>query len=441
MKSKNILSIKVLFLLIVILFQQKTYSQVAGNALQFDGVNDFVNIGNANLNLNHSLAVMAWIKWDVDPSTGNNFATIISNNSSQSQNDGQFYISHNNNNSFFEFGISTNGGKKSVTSKTSPAKGIWYNIAGIYDNSKIIIYVNGIPEDSVALTGNIIPFSNNMNLTIGESAKNANNYRRFKGIIDNVTVWNKAFTKLEIQSMFNLAFTGNEPGLVAYWNMNEPSGTTVYDLSLNSLKGINTGIADIVSSSAPITGTLPIELLYFNTKCKPDTSVEITWATSSETNNNYFTILKSTDLINWTEIGTTAGSGTSNTVEYYSFSDKKPETHDTYYKLSQTDFDGKSETFNLGSILCKFNHSRVTLFPNPVKDNLNLGFFNEHSVIVPVKTDIYNLNGNLIFSQIVTSIDGQNEFQFDVSEFKEGTYFIQITLGEKFLYSGKFIVQ
>ena len=348
---------KIYFLfLLFILSAFKIHAQYAGNALQFDGVNDYVSIGNVNLNLTNTITFMAWIKWDINPSSGNNFTTIISNNSSAVQNDGQFYFRHNSSNTSFEFGIVTTKGGKSVSGKTSPQNGIWYHIAGVYTGSKIYIYVNGIPEDSLSVTGNFTPFINTMNLTLAESAKNTNNYRRFAGVIDEVSIWSKPFSHKEILEITNLVLTGNENGLIAYWNMNETSGNTVNDMSTNIFNGTNTGTANIITSTAPLSGTLPVELLYFNTKCNPDTNVEISWATASETNNNYFTVLKSIDLINWIEIGTIQGAGTSNAVNFYTLSDKKPETHDTYYKLMQTDFDGKSEAFKLQSILCKYNH-------------------------------------------------------------------------------------
>lgn len=93
---------KIYFLfLLFILSAFKIHAQYAGNALQFDGVNDYVSIGNVNLNLTNTITFMAWIKWDINPSSGNNFTTIISNNSSAVQNDGQFYFRHNSSNTSF----------------------------------------------------------------------------------------------------------------------------------------------------------------------------------------------------------------------------------------------------------------------------------------------------------------------------------------------------
>ncbi len=67
-------------------------SQTTGSALQFDGTDDYMDCGNPNFNLTNQITVMAWIKWTIVPSSGNNFSTLISNNSNQSQNNAQFWL-------------------------------------------------------------------------------------------------------------------------------------------------------------------------------------------------------------------------------------------------------------------------------------------------------------------------------------------------------------
>ena len=53
--------------------------------------------------------------------------------------------------------------------------------------------------------------------------------QRFQGALDEITVWNRALTTNEIQTMRNLPLTGSESNLVAYWRMDEGAGTTTAD--------------------------------------------------------------------------------------------------------------------------------------------------------------------------------------------------------------------
>ena len=94
----------------------------------------------------------------------------------------------------------------------------------------------------------------------------------------------------------------------------------------------------INGSSAPSTA-LPIELLYFN--ATPNQSVvDLTWATASELNNDFFTVERSIDGLTWENVVTVNGAGTTTQRNNYSAVDTRPVAGLSYYRLKQTDFDG-----------------------------------------------------------------------------------------------------
>ncbi|MBI5539482.1 MAG: T9SS type A sorting domain-containing protein [Bacteroidia bacterium] len=86
--------------------------------------------------------------------------------------------------------------------------------------------------------------------------------------------------------------------------------------------------------------TLPIELSYFNA-FKKNNFVQLEWTTVSETNNDYFTVLKSYDANIYKPISKVNSAGNSNTAQYYSAVDLEALNQTTYYRLKQTDKDGK----------------------------------------------------------------------------------------------------
>ena len=85
---------------------------------------------------------------------------------------------------------------------------------------------------------------------------------------------------------------------------------------------------------------LPVELVNFKGYSKNNITY-LTWVTVSEINNDYFTLEKSSDAINWTFFKDIKGSGNSNVGIMYNIEDM-PKDSLTYYRLSQTDFDGAS---------------------------------------------------------------------------------------------------
>jgi hypothetical protein len=69
--------------------------------------------------------------------------------------------------------------------------------------------------------------------------------------------------------------------------------------------------------------------------------VKLDWATASELHNDYFTVERSMDGLNWENIIQIAGAGTSTNRNDYSEVDTRPIEGLSYYRLKQTDFDGQ----------------------------------------------------------------------------------------------------
>lgn len=94
---------------------------------------------------------------------------------------------------------------------------------------------------------------------------------------------------------------------------------------------------------------LPIELLSFTAGLVED-GVLVEWSTASQVNNHYFSIDRSVDGYEWGELIKIGGAGTANTQIDYTWLDINPVEGVSYYRLSQTDYNGESETFNPVSV-------------------------------------------------------------------------------------------
>lgn len=117
-----------------------------------------------------------------------------------------------------------------------------------------------------------------------------------------------------------------------------------FDLNTNANGNVNGkyGHVDYLEVYSPTA--LPIELLDF-TATVDRGIVDINWSTASQVNNNYFTIERSQDGYMWENLEEIKGAGNSTSTLTYNTKDPKPYLGTSYYRLSQTDYDGTTETF------------------------------------------------------------------------------------------------
>ena len=144
-----------------------------------------------------------------------------------------------------------------------------------------------------------------------------------------------------------------------------------------SIVGINKDIYVVNRPGTPAIGAfdnialLPIELLSFEAKRANDAAF-LEWFTASETDNDYFTLERSMDTKNWTEIGTVVGAGNSSHTLRYDFMDHQPETGVNYYRLKQTDFDGTYSYSAVKSLKFEPEGFGFSVYPNPATGFVNI---------------------------------------------------------------------
>ncbi|MFO8078029.1 MAG: LamG-like jellyroll fold domain-containing protein [Thermoplasmatota archaeon] len=195
---------------------------VQNSALSFDGDNDYVYVADSeNLNFKGNFTAMAWVKWTIDPETGDSWANILNKGR-----DAQWQIQHSYDNSQFEFAVNTENTRHWADSSTEVKEGVWYHVAGIYDGSEIRIYVNGSYENQYDLTGDV--FVTDYPVNIGR--RSVFNDRYFTGIIDEVYLYNRTLSAEELLNYYNQT-KPDMLELVSSWEFNEDAGSIAYDSS------------------------------------------------------------------------------------------------------------------------------------------------------------------------------------------------------------------
>ena len=163
-----------------------------------------------------------------------------------------------------------------------------------------------------------------------------------------------------------------------------------------------------------------------------DGMVYLTWVTSSEINNDFFTIEKSKDAVSFVEVLRRTGAGNSNTLIDYSAIDTKPFEGVSYYRLKQTDFDGKFSYSPLVAVNIKQDASE-----------LNITRYNKSAIrlewLLPSQEDfvvhVFDARGNLVLSESVKVSKDYEVINLNHPELPAGVYLLRATgnLGSVFV--------
>ncbi|MEA3447905.1 MAG: T9SS type A sorting domain-containing protein [Bacteroidota bacterium] len=171
---------------------------------------------------------------------------------------------------------------------------------------------------------------------------------------------------------------------------------------------------------------VPVELLDFTAYCQNDNAV-LTWSTASELNNNYFTIERSTDGTNWTQIASVKGAGTVNQKNNYDFTDMNKPNGLTYYRLSQVDFDGETEKLKVKELNCEdFNslETKAEVFPNPCKTELSILMKNWKDASTQIK--VFDNYGRLVDEYKYETTQLVNLRKINTKSYIPGSYVVQV---------------
>ncbi len=176
---------------------------------------------------------------------------------------------------------------------------------------------------------------------------------------------------------------------------------------------------------------LPVELTDFKVYSEKN-SIYLKWKTASEFNNNFFTVEKSGDGNNFSEVGKIMGNGTSSNGHNYLFRDENPLAGRTYYRLSQTDFNGIRSVLGIREIQLKKSIANEEILAHPTaavnsfNNELNISI--EANKNCSLKIQIFNANGKIILNQQYKATSGANHINIpEFGNFQQGIYIINIS--------------
>jgi len=182
----------------------------------------------------------------------------------------------------------------------------------------------------------------------------------------------------------------------------------------------------------PGGGTLPIQLIDFTAK-PVNEHVKLSWTTSTEINNDYFTLLRSANGIEWETLKHIDGAGNSASTITYHETDMHPLLGVSYYRLKQIDFDGNSSLSKIVSTSIS-GQTIIKVYPNPASELLNIEINQSANQVV----SLMNSNGQKIF---ISNEMLNGKLQLTTANFPRGLYLLMVEQIGKIVYKEKIVLQ
>ena len=252
----------------VILIASPAFAQ--NRVLSLDGDGDYVEMMDSELlnDIGPQVTLELWIRPTGFPQQWISLISKVDEDVAFTYNT-RSYIMHLNSSGFIHLSSALSGqsGRELWTADGMILLNKWYHIAGVIDtiNHVMSIFINGTEVESGEFVGDI--YISKLPLTIGKSDEHKPMELNFQGQMDEVRIWNTARSQKEIRQTMHSKLSGNEQGLVAYWDLGSPSmrkekeGTErkeeggekwdVMDSSGNGIHGKLAGDAKIVSAELP----------------------------------------------------------------------------------------------------------------------------------------------------------------------------------------------
>lgn len=174
---------------------------------------------------------------------------------------------------------------------------------------------------------------------------------------------------------------------------------------------------------------LPVEFIEFTVSNEQNVYI-FSWTVASERENNFFLIQYSIDGINWIDFIKTQSIGEHNDQYTYTESGNNLEGMNTstiYFKLSQTDLNGKISVLEVKSI--RPSRAEYSIYPNPINQNqkLNVSIYSYSKD----KTEVvfYNGLGQLVLSESIYLEEGMNNQEVQLVGLNKGIYLVKIPNG------------
>lgn len=173
---------------------------------------------------------------------------------------------------------------------------------------------------------------------------------------------------------------------------------------------------------------LPLQMGNFTVSKQTD-GMLLNWETLSEENTQVFEVERSSDGNTYSKIGSVQASGNSTTKKTYSYTDRTPLQGTNFYRLKIKDVNATYYYSRIVIIRDDFEQTTLQLFPNPVKNALQVQFSSQAKQSASIT--ITNTSGATLHEENIQMNIGANAFSVATDRLAKGVYYLSVTTKEK----------
>jgi len=163
-------------------------------------------------------------------------------------------------------------------------------------------------------------------------------------------------------------------------------------------------------------GTVPVKLTNFSLNSTGTNSSLIKWTSSNEQGIIKYTVQRSKDSRNFSDITTLSGNGSSSNT--YSYTDRSIQEGIVYYRIKITEITG-SISFSETALVKNQKNLALSIYPNPADNDFKVTIPGQ---FLPAKVILYNSIGSIIYSTNAT------QSTLSINEhFPKGIYALKVT--------------
>jgi hypothetical protein len=197
------------------------------------------------------------------------------------------------------------------------------------------------------------------------------------------------------------------------WTLSTSGSTQYANFLVNSFSG---GSA-FFNNPSPLS----TNFLYFTGK-KLKEGVQLEWKMEDIQEVNEFIIYRGSDAKNYQRLAVVNSHHVSSTL-IYNYLDEKYQQGNNHYRLNYITKDGVEKVAGFATVNVMGNFS-INVYPNPVKNQLNIAFNTNPSSAVHIK--LMDINGRMIYQKEST----ESMHSIDLNNIASGIYMLQIINGQ-----------
>ncbi len=228
----------------------------SGSGVEFNGTNGYIDLENhQNVRPTSAITVELWVLVRSAETWDGLISNAQYNGTSNDPDYAGYHYSFNSNRWLFYVKTTGDPGWTTVGTNDNLIGDGWVHLAGVYNGSNAILYVNGAEVDRKSASGSISWVSNSPDNTwrmrLGTYYdRNETDTNYLDGALDEVRVWNVARTAQQIQDNMYNTMDSTSNGLLMYYRLDEGSGTTANDYTPINQQGTLSGGASFINSEA-----------------------------------------------------------------------------------------------------------------------------------------------------------------------------------------------